>query len=182
MPLVSSLILPHGSMVFDGGEFEECTSAALQRRNMLPATVRADCATIYKSCHEAVEVIKATKPEVIFLNTPHGLCLSKSFCVYLNDRGKGTAEWKDQWMEYNVSVELDSDLARSFLNHLQSEGVAAEGMLAYTACEAPLRWGEVIPLWYLRDLTAIGVKVVIFSNPESKEISLNELAQVGRSV
>ena len=158
--------------------------AALQRRNQLPATVRAGCATLYQSCLEAVEVIKATKPEVIFLNTPHGLCLSKSLCVYLNDRGKGAAEWKDQWMEYDVNIELDSKLAKSFLDHLQSEGVAAEGMLAYTACEAPLRWGEVIPLWYLRDLTAKGVKVVILSNPllRNKELSLNDVTKVGRSV
>ena len=48
-----------------------------------------------------------------------------------------------------------------------------------------LRWGEVIPLWFFRDLTAAGVKVVIFSNPLSRSKSspgFKEITSVGSSV
>ena len=64
----------------------------------------------------------------------------------------------------NIHVDLDSDLEKPFLKHLQKYGVSAEGVVAFTACEAQLHWGEVIPLWFFRDLSA-GIKGVIFSNP-----------------
>ena len=185
MPIVSSLILPHGAMVFDGGE--GCTFSAAERIKVLPATLKDDCQALFQACREAADMAKATKPEVIFLNTPHGICMSNHLCVYLNSRAKGNAEWNDQWTEYNINVTLDSDLARAFLEHLQKDGIPAEGMRAFTACEAPLRWGEVIPLWFFRDLTAgdSGVKVVIFSNPLRKmreDEPLSEAAKVGRSI
>ena len=185
MPIVSSLILPHGAMVFDGGE--GCTSSAADRIKALPVTLKEDCQVLFQACFEAADMVKATNPEVIFLNTPHGICMSNYHCVYLNSRAKGNAEWNDQWTEYNVDVNLDSDIARAFLEHLQNDGIPAEGMRAFSACEAPLRWGEVIPLWFFRDLTAgdDGVKVVIFSNPlrmAREEQPLSEIAKVGRSV
>ena len=185
MPIVSCLVLPHGAMVFDGGE--ECTSSATERINALPTILKDDCQTLFRACREAANMVKATKPEVIFLNTPHGICLSNSHCVYLNTRAKGNAEWNEQWTEYNVDIALDSELANAFLEHLQKDGIPAEGMRAFSACEAPLRWGEVIPLWFFRDLTAGGdsIKVVIFSNPFQKRREkqpLTEVTKVGRSI
>lgn len=182
MPLVSSVVLPHGAMVFDGGE--GCTAAAAERLRNLPESLRDDCHTLFKTSCEAAEMVKATKPDVIFLNTPHGLCLSNAHCVYLNSKAKGSAEWNNQWMEYNVSVDLDSQLAQAFVEHLQKEGVPVEGMNAFGACEVPLRWGEVIPLWFFRDLTACGVKVVIFSNPLKRKqpLMLCDVAEIGSSV
>ncbi len=182
MPLVGSVVLPHGAMVFDGGE--GCSAAAAERLQNLPKSLRDDCQTLYKATREAAELAKATKPDVIFLNTPHGVCLSNSHCVYLNSKAKGNAEWNDQWTEYDVNVDLDSELAKAFVEHLQKDGVPAEGMRAFTACEAPLRWGEVIPLWFFRDLTAAGTKVVIFSNPLKgrQPLPLPEVAKVGHSI
>ena len=65
----------------------------------------------------------------------------------------------------NIHVDLDSDLEKPFLEHLQKDGVSAEGVVAFTACEAQFHCGEVIPLWFFRDLTSAGIKGVIFSNP-----------------
>ena len=182
MPLVGSVILPHGAMVFDGQE--GCSAAAAKRQQELPQTLKEDCQTLFKTTSEVAEMAKALKPDVIFLNTPHGICLKDRLCVYLNPKAKGNAEWKDQWTEYDVNVDLDTELAEAFLKHLQSDGVAAEGMVAYSRCEAPLRWGEVIPLWFFRDVTAAGVKVVIFSNPlkRGQPLSLPQLARDGRSI
>ena len=183
MPLVSSVVLPHGAMVFDGAD--GCSAAAAQRLSNISDTMREDFRALYRGSYAAAELAKASKPDVILLNTPHGVCLSNTHCVYLNKKAKGNAEWNDQWTEYDVSVDLDSDLSRSFLDHLQRDGIAAEGMNAFAACEAPLRWGEVIPLWFFRDLTAAGVKVVIYSNPLSRSKpspGFEEITRVGSSV
>ena len=190
MPIVSSLILPHGAMVFDGGE-GSISSAAQSRIQALPAALKEDCQALFRACCAAADVAKSTKPEIIFLSTPHGICLSDHLCVYLNSKAKGNAEWNGQWTEYDIDVNLDSDLAKAFLEHLQKDGIPAEGMRAFTACEAPLGWGEVIPLWFFRDLLTAsgndgaGVKVVIFSNPlrvARDEQPLSEVAKVGRSI
>ena len=183
MPLVSSLVLPHGAMVFDGGD--GCTAAAAQRIQALPETLKEDWRTLFRATREAAEMAKATKPEVIFLNTPHGLSLSDSVAVYLNTRAKGNAEWNGQWTEYDVNVTLDSDMARKFLEHLQRDYIPANGIAAFGPCEAPLRWGEVVPLWFFRELTSAGVKVVIFNNPVSnmrRQEPLSEVTKVGASI
>lgn len=176
-------MLPHGAMVFDGGE--GCSHAAAKRQQNLPGTLKDDCRTLFRATREAADMAKATKPDVIFLNSPHGISLSNSMCVYTNSNAKGNAEWNDQWMEYNVNVDLDAALAKSFVEHLLNDGVPTEELMAYTCSEAPLRWGEVIPLWFFRDLTTAGVKVVIFTNPLSKQREqspLSEVMKVGRSI
>lgn len=131
-------------------------------------------------------MVKATEPEVIFLLTPHGMTMPNSFAVYLNTRAKGHAEWNSQWTEYDVDVALDVELAKTFLEHLRRENIPAEGIVPFdVVCEAPLRWGEVVPLWFLRDLTSAGVKVVIFSSPISKltdQHPLSDTPKVGASI
>jgi aromatic ring-opening dioxygenase LigB subunit len=121
---------------------------------------------MYNAISEAAQMAKATNPDVIFLNTPHGIKLVSNFSIYLNSKAKGNALWNRQWVEYDVEVDLDQELAKAFLQHLQSDGISAEGMCVVdSSLEAPLRWGEVVPLWFFRDMTAAGVKVVIFTNP-----------------
>ena len=184
MPIVSSLALPHGPMVFDGGE--ELTATA-DRIQALPNTLKKDFRAVFRAFREAAEMAKATRPEVIFLNTPHGMSFRNSFAIYLNSRAKGNAEWMGQWKEYDVNVTLDSDLAKAFIEHLQRDNIPANGITAFgTKCEAPLRWGEVVPLWFFRDLTSAGLRVVIFSNsiserPRDQE-PLSELIKFGKSI
>ena len=173
-------------MVFDGGDVG-CSSSSAERVKSLPGTLKEDCQALFASALEAADIAKATKPDVIFLNTPHGICLSNAHCVYLNSSAKGNAEWNDQWTEYGINVSLDSKLAKAFVEHLERDHIPVEGMLAFTACEAPLRWGEVIPLWFFKDLTDAGVKVVIFSNPLQRsrflgELYWSEVTKVGRSI
>ena len=47
------------------------------------------------------------KPDLIILDSPHGIKLSESFAVYLNATAKGTAEWNDEWTEFKVSLYLN---------------------------------------------------------------------------
>ena len=183
MPVVGSLVLPHGAMVFDGRE--GCTAAAAQRIQALSETLKEDCRTLFRATREAVEMAKVANPEVIFLNTPHGVRLADSFAIYQNSRAKGNAEWNSQWTEYDVDVALDSDVAKRFLKHLQDDKISANGIAPFDPCEAPLRWGEVVPLWFFRDVTSAGMKVVIFNNPVDKMRSqepLFEVTKVGASI
>ena len=183
MGIVSCLILPHGAMMFDGNP--NGGSPTTERVKVISELQRRDCNALFAACSKAAEAVKATSPDVIVLNTPHGMCLSGAVGVYLNARAKGNAEWNGQWTEFEVDVALDTDLSRKLLDHLQSDGISAEGITAFTVCEMPLRWGEVIPLTFLQDLTRAGVKVVITSNPTNKMRglkTLSETAHMGRSI
>ena len=162
MGIVSCLILPHGTMTFDGNP--NSGSPTTERVKVISELQRRDCNALFAAYSKAAEAVKATSPDVIVLNTPHGMCLSGAVGVYLNGRAKGNAEWNGQWTEFEVDVALDTDLSRKLLDHLQNDGISAEGVTAFTMCEMPLRWGEVIPLYFLQDLTRAGVKVVIIAH------------------
>ena len=171
-------------MVLDGGG--GCTAAAAERVQSLPDALKEDCRTLFRAAREATEMAKATNPEVIFLNTPHGVSTCNSHSVYLNTRAKGNAEWNGHWTEYDVNIPLDSDLAKAFLDHLQGDNIPANGVAPFDPREkAPLRWGEVVPLWFFRDLTSAGIKVVIFSSPISSmtdQSPLSHVSKLGRSI
>ena len=44
----------------------------------------------------------------------------------------------------------DDKMAAELVEHLRSSGLPCEGINCFTMTEAPLRWGEAIPLWYLQ--------------------------------
>ena len=41
-------------------------------------------------------------------------------------------------------------MAAKLVEHLRSSGLPCEGINCFTMTEAPLRWGEAIPIWYLQ--------------------------------
>ena len=171
-------------MTFDGNP--NGGSPTTERVKVISESQRRDCNALFAACSKAAELARATSPDVIVLNTPHGMCLSRAVGVYLNARAKGNAEWNGQWTEFEVDIALDTDLSKKLLDHLLSDSVAAEGITAFTVCEMPLRWGEVIPLYFLQDFTKAGVKVVITSNPRGKMIegleALSKTSHLGRSM
>jgi len=96
------------------------------------------------------EDMSRINPDLIFLSTPHGHSLSNSYAIYGNDRAKGTAEWDGEWQEFTAEVNLNSDSSKNLSEFLQKEGFSVEMMTAFTkTAHIQLRWGEVIPLWFL---------------------------------
>ena len=85
----------------------------------------------------------------MLLHTPHGISLSKSVGVYMNNKAKGNALWNEKWDEFEVEIPLDTELAMKIIQHFEQEGIDAQGVNSFARTEAPLRWGEVVPLWYL---------------------------------
>ena len=172
-------------MTFDG--HPNGGGSTTERVKVISEIQRRDCNALFAACSKAADIVKATAPDVIVLNTPHGICLSDAVGVYLNPNAKGNAEWNAQWTEFEVSVDLDMDLSGKLLKHLQNDGISSEGITAFTVSEMPLRWGEVIPLYFLQDFTKAGVKVVIISNPRNKMIGLtsesySETAHIGNAI
>ena len=51
---------------------------------------------------EAGNVIASLHPDVIILDTPHGLGLSHSMAVIQNNVAAGSAKWNNQWDEFKV--------------------------------------------------------------------------------
>ena len=155
MPLVSALVLPHGTMPFDGDpslHFSDETTTAAQRVKTIPPELKKDCSAIFTLTNDAVQSVLNTRPDVIFLNTPHGICLSDSMGVYTNPKATGNAEWNGQWDEYSIEVDLDTTLSKGLIHHLRGDGIPVEGITCFSCYDSPLRWGEVVPLWYLKPL------------------------------
>ena len=189
MVIVGSLIYPHGTMIFDGNPNVTDSTPTAERIKAMSDTEKHDCGVLFTSCSKAAEIAKQTSPDVIFFNTTHGICLRDAVGVYLNATAKGNAQWNKRWTEFEVNIKLDAHLADKFIEHLLSNGIAAEGITAIDSMlDMPLQWGEVIPMWFLQDLMSVGgkeVKVVIFTNPVNKvkgPTPLPSAAHIGRSI
>ena len=189
MVIVGSVIYPHGTMIFDGNPNVADGTPTAERIKAISVTQRQDCRVLFTSCSKAAEIAKQTSPDVIFFNTPHGICLRDAVGVYLNSTAKGNAEWNRRWNEYEVDIKLDVNLSSKLVDHLHGNGIAAEGITAIESMfDMPLQWGEVIPMWFLQDLMSVRgkeAKVVIFTNPVNKvkgPTPLASAANIGRSI
>ena len=185
MSNISCLILPHGAMTFNGIHSCDVSEVTAKRIAETPKEVREDCSVLFNACRKAVEVVMESKPDLIFLHTPHGISLSDSIAVYTNGHARGNAEWNEDWKEFEVDVLLDTHIANQLIEHLRINGIPTEGISAFSSTEAPLRWGEVIPLWFLKELTGAGVKVVIFTSPvkyTKGSTPISERLKIGRSI
>jgi len=140
-------LLPHGSMTLD------------PTKKGLPESA----IDLHKACKEAGRKIRDSKPDLIVLCTPHGVSLSKSLGVYVASSASGTAQWNDEWKDFEVSLKLNTSLAFSLLDHLNKNDAPAEGITFFSALPAPLKWGEVVPSYFItKDLYHQGDE----SNPE----------------
>ncbi len=60
------------------------------------------------------------------------------------------AEWLGEYGEYAVQVQLNRSMALELQSRLSEQGVGVAGITPFsTAVEAPLRWGEAVPLWFI---------------------------------
>lgn len=121
------------------------------------------------------------------LHTPHGISLSKSVGVYMDSTAKGNALWNEKWDEFKVEIPLDSALALKIIQHFEDEGIDAQGINSFARTEAPLRWGEVVPLWYLEQqfkLSGQQPKYVILSQSmkRSREDLSRDKMAIGKSL
>jgi len=157
MSLIGAAFLPHGAMILNPN---------------LPG-LPPGAEELHKKCIEVGKQICDLKPDLIFMHTPHGISMSSHFGVYVNGTtASGNAEWKNLWGEYSVKVHLDGIIAESLINYLQPN-IPTQGIRTFSDVSCPLRWGEVIPLYFVKELHET-TKVVILSQPIFKTLPANE--------
>jgi aromatic ring-opening dioxygenase LigB subunit len=134
--LVGVAYLPHGTMILDPG------------RDDLPDDARS----LHSSCMNISENIAELSPDLVILLTPHGINLHHAFNIYQpgvsNCKATGNAEWNNQWTDYSINVDLDGEASQDLYLYLKEKLARIEGMLAFAGLSVPLRWGEVVPLYF----------------------------------
>ncbi|MFX0091156.1 MAG: hypothetical protein ACFFBD_05275 [Candidatus Hodarchaeota archaeon] len=149
MSLKGVFILPHGSMILDPSKED----IPVQAKNL------------HSAMQNAAHTIKELHPDLIFLTTPHGIALSHDFGIYMNKGASGSAEWNGEYSNFKVKIEIEQTLVSQLYDYLRKKDVAITGITSYGAMmEIPLRWGEVVPLWFLKDLPS-QPKYLIMSQP-----------------
>ncbi|MFW9972459.1 MAG: hypothetical protein ACFFDF_19900 [Candidatus Odinarchaeota archaeon] len=149
MGIVGAFILPHGSMILD------------PKKNGISKQV----IKLHEAMKKIRKIINQLSPDVIFLTTPHSIALSYDYAIYLNKLASGTAEWNGEYGEFSIDIRLSQELSTRLLNLLQTKDIAVQGISAYSSnVSVPLHWGEVVPLWFLKDLP-LNLEYIILSQP-----------------
>ncbi|MBN2156157.1 MAG: hypothetical protein JW776_08945 [Candidatus Lokiarchaeota archaeon] len=150
MVLAAAFIVPHGALILDASPSQsdgryEVKQAMIQIANK----------------------ITELNPDVIIITSPHGISLAKDFGLYYNEYASGSAEWNGEYQDYKVHVTIDLDFTKELLTYLENYGLPVDRIMAFSRREPiPLRWGETVPLWFLRDLSDL--RYVFISQPQKK--------------
>ncbi len=150
MVLKAAFIVPHGALILDA------TSSHQDGRYELHQAMR-----------RVAEDIAKINPDVILITSPHGISLSEDFGIYHNIAAHGTAEWEGEYLEYQVDIEINLEFSQELYSHLKKNSCQVSKITAFSqGVSIPLRWGESVPLWFLKDLKTI--KYCIISQPQKR--------------
>lgn len=120
--------------------------------------------------------IEDLKPDTIVLSTPHGVAAPEDFIFYFNAQGLGFVGPDNcgypSCSGYNLSVTMDVKGIRTLVRALKDEkknvsSLSAFGEPGNGALPFPLRWGEVVPLYFTKNALNEG-KVIILSQPSRR--------------
>jgi aromatic ring-opening dioxygenase LigB subunit len=134
--LIGVAYIPHGTMLLD------------PNREDLPDGAKS----LHSSCMKISEKIAELNPDLILLLTPHGINLHQAINIYQpgisDSKASGNAEWNNQWIDYSVDVKLAGETCQDLYLYLKQRLSRVEGMLSFGGLSVPLRWGEVVPLYF----------------------------------
>lgn len=178
--ILASFVMPHGGIALDPNHF-----------NTTNATSKTEAWEVHKACVKVGQQLHDLQPDLVFLSTPHGVSDLTNFLLYLNPFGQGYASTDNCQCPpccYNISANFDEELSRKLVNSLGIQknvsGLSAYGPPGQSSEPFPLRWGEVIPLYFIPDLNR--TKVVILSHPSRRytdDVSMiPELLQLGSTL
>jgi aromatic ring-opening dioxygenase LigB subunit len=150
MVISAIFIVPHGALILDALPSHKDGRYELNKAMMQVATQ-----------------ISELNPDVILVTSPHGISLSDDFGIYFNESAHGTAEWEGKYQDFQVDAEIDLKFAEELYDHLVNHHLPVNKITAYSRGEPILlRWGESVPLWFLRDIP--DTKFVFFSQPQKR--------------
>lgn len=137
----------------------------------------------FRSLHDSMTEIgkgfKESKPDIIFLVTPHGYTLDEKYVIYGHNNLQGFHyELEDESVVdgkvfKTLKWQGDKKISSDLVNKLNKSGIITE-LLIHGNPDYPLTlcWGPVVPLTYTADES---MKVVILSLPRSRYEQLNEI-------
>ncbi|MFW9855388.1 MAG: hypothetical protein ACFFFG_10005 [Candidatus Thorarchaeota archaeon] len=165
MVIKSAFILPHGSMILNPS------------KEGIPGQI----GPLHNAMRLVGDTIAKKKPDLIFLSTPHGIALDNDYGLYKNQSARGTAEWDEEYGEYEVLVPLDQDITEQCYQWLKKHAIPVSKITCFAqTVSIPLRWGEAVPIWFLKNTNT---KYLIMSQPtrryEQAKSMIPELRQMG---
>jgi aromatic ring-opening dioxygenase LigB subunit len=94
----------------------------------------------------------AVQPDAIVLATPHGIRVEGAVGLASVARGAGILHWQDRTVEMNIPVDQPLTAAVAAAARARNVPVALTGFGGNSPSEAvaPLDWGTMAPLWFLR--------------------------------
>ena len=130
---------------------------------------------IHKAAVELGETLAATKPEIIFLATPHGVAATNDFLVYTNSRAEGFSILgsdlndpdSEKLYRVDLNMTMNANVSSGIVEEAQRRGLNVTGLLSFADDESypqQLGWGEVIPMSFL-NATLNDSRVVVLSAP-----------------
>ncbi|KAJ6636478.1 Protein TTE1956 [Pseudolycoriella hygida] len=174
MPIVGGFVFPHGAITLDPNTRDF---------NVVPAvkpTSKQDSINLHSAMAKNAESLVNLRPDLIIFSTPHGLRLKNSFLFLSNLKAKGSAEWDGDWTEFIAGFNIDVDSSNSLVTHLVGTQTPKETL--------PLRWGEVIPWWFINNAAenaGFQLPPVIYIGQPSKrsqEGMIPELLKLGKNI
>lgn len=159
--------------------------------NTTNKTAKAQAWEVHHAAEQVGKQITALKPDVIVLSTPHGIAAPEDFIFYFSPTAYGTADTDNCACPpccYNLSVTMDTVATKMLINTLKSEKdqvsfLSAFGPPGQEDVPFPLRWGEIVPLYFIKPLLNT-TKVVILSQPSRRYtqsvLMIPELQNLGR--
>jgi aromatic ring-opening dioxygenase LigB subunit len=168
MVLSGAFVVPHGALILDANP--SYTDGRYE---------------LHQAMTKVANKISEIQPDLILITSPHGIALSEDFGIYFNSIAHGTAEWEGEYQEYQVDVKLDLEFSQELYTFLHESNVPISKITAFSqGVPIPMRWGESVPLWFLKDLET--VKYCILSQPrkryEPSSDFLNETISVGKNI
>ena len=159
--------------------------------NTTNVTAKAQAFLVHDAAVKVGKQIDDLKPDTIVLSTPHGIAAPEDFIFYLSPQGSGFSDTDNCACPpccYNLSVAMDTNGTKMLVSTLKDEKervsyLSAFGPPGNEAVPFPLRWGEVVPLYFTKRALRQS-KVIILSQPSRRytdEVQMiPELTQLGK--
>ena len=181
--VVGAYVMPHGGI-----------SIAPWNLNTTNQTVKREAWAIHDACTKVGDMVRVLEPDLVVLSTPHGIADLNNFVFYFNPVGSGSADTDNCVCPpccFNVSVDLEVNVTHSLLTNLRNLNIAVSALSAFgppgqSQEPFPLKWGEVIPLYFLKKSPSLSkpFDVVILSQPSRRYTEdvkmIPELLQLGK--
>ena len=161
--------------------------------NTTNATAKAQAWLVHAAAEQVGRQIEDLNPDTIVLSTPHGIAAPEDFIFYFSPKGSGFADTDNCACPpccYNLSVAMDTNGTKTLFSTLKAEKenvsyLSAFGPPGNEDTPFPLRWGEIVPLYFTKNILSRS-KVIVLSQPSRRYTDsvemIPELRHLGKNL